>query len=351
MTLDESLPRWLRAVELAPGSARQAAIGNAAKSVAANAGGKETLGLVKLAHGIRDEPAFASLSAAIVGLDSTFGCSIDDLETRLAAGACVAAAMEQSTHHSVTAAHAVLSAEWIGWSPLVSDLPRLASITLSGLSETARRRPDITSGSVGGNLVPSLQALAPDAQAMTHEEGQQVATALSGGLDELAMRVDRMSVDFVTRVLANEEELDLLWWAFSAQSETLDQPWSAIKKNGALALLMALEFAGKTMFLTEPPSATMILRRLLGTRADSPTPLDAAVDDFYQVGGRVESPPEGHHLLPVLSCVRECQELEGQSGWRESVARWSIDPLRSQPCVSVASQTLRELLLSRTLGS
>src|SRR5579862_5549530 len=118
------LARWLREIELEPGSERLQAINSAAFSTAEGLRGFAFLDMVLLAHGQSQGEAYSTLVAAVQSLDSTFAPSADDLETRLAAGAVVAAGLSISEVTSLVA-YGTLSARWLGLGSAIPDLGHL----------------------------------------------------------------------------------------------------------------------------------------------------------------------------------------------------------------------------------
>ena len=136
----EQLPKWLRAVELESGGDRLAAIESSAIHLGGTLCGRDVLDMTLLAHGQSHGNAFDHLNHAVQTHDPTFGCRADDLESTVAAGAAVSALLAQESKSASVAAQGILSANWLGLSPAVTELPELARATSRRRSEALRRR-------------------------------------------------------------------------------------------------------------------------------------------------------------------------------------------------------------------
>src|SRR5258708_4378934 len=259
---EEHVPGWLHRVELQPGSDRQAAIIDAAKSLDRTLTSHQCMGLVLLAHSIDEAAAYELIRDAVASRDTTFGCPIDDLETRIIAGIFTSALLEQGSDRSVVVAQSVLSAAWAGLSSEVVDLPDLAASAVVRQSEALRTRSDfaITTDLAGAaKAVPSFPA---DDNPTTHNEATAMSGALSKALETIRRSFDQASQRMNSRLAASDEELDILWWAFGGYSELEEAPWASVSASRK-PLVMAVELARLTRFVVEPPSARAVLSRLL----------------------------------------------------------------------------------------
>jgi hypothetical protein len=348
---DEQLATWLRSVNLEPGSDRQFAIGEAASALAASAEPKQIIGYVLLAHGLGDSASFSLLRDGISEHDPTFGCSIDDLETCLAAAVCVAAAMEGNpVCTSLAAAHGVLSAEWVGLANPIPELAHLAKETIHRRGGSIRSHGAITVAADFQTAIASIPELAQDGAGMLHQDGRKLGEAISAGFDAVKKSLESLARRTTTRMQSSDEELDILWWAFSGYSETLKKAWKDVANDGLLSIALALELFSLLRFLVGPQSTSAILARLLGSRANHEVALTAAISATGKQGLSVQI-AEGHPLLPVLSSLSEFSALNGKPAWKESVSRWSIDPTRPSMCLELAEQCVRELCLNGLMAS
>ena len=345
---DTQLAAWLRAVELEPGSDRQAAIGQAAEKFVSTVTPSAILGLVELAHGCPDESAFILLRDGIADIDPTFGCAIDDLETRLAASVFAAEVLAADALIAIPTAHSVLSAKWSGLQSPATELSQIAERTLAQRAEAVRVRVPFTFGVDTSAILTALPTFPDDGGAMTHQEGNKFRVAISEVADTMSAAVDDATKRATGRLDASDEELNLLWWAFSGRSNVEDRPWSRITNDGLAAILMGIEFGGLVKFPAEPLATRELLSRLLGAKAGHTVSLSNAVS---AVGKRevLNNAPRGHRLLPVLSSLGESRALAGKKAWTDSVARWSIDVSRETTSLDLACQTVRETLLVKQL--
>ena len=143
--LKKQLPTWLRAVELKPGGKRLAAIKSSAIHLGRTLSGRDVLDMTLLAHSRSHGNAFEHLSDSVRGHDPTFGCQPDDLESAIAASAAVSALLLKESKSASVAAQAVLSAQWVGLSTAVAELPKLALDASQRRSEELRRRSALPS--------------------------------------------------------------------------------------------------------------------------------------------------------------------------------------------------------------
>jgi hypothetical protein len=338
---DARVAKWLRSVELTPGSDRQAAIVKAADEFAAGAGGPDVAAMVQLAFKLNAEDAFSALSDRIRESDTTFAGRADELETQLAAGVLIAEVLDEDSPVSACAGHCVLSAEWSQLTSALADLPRLARDALVRRAEAQRKRSDRKGQSLGDVSVPELPE---DTSPVTHVEGRALGAAVSTLAAQANARAQQL--DALTDSLrARDEEVNLLWWAFSGYSEQDAKPWPDIEADGRAAILAGFEFKWSVEFDTEPRRSTQILRRVLGNRGSNELSLVEAVQQASVGELRLPETIPNQVLLPVMVSLRECKDFAGKPGWIDSVGRWGIDPAHAITCLDLAGQTLRELLL------
>jgi len=346
--VEESLARWLHAVELVPGSERQQAIASAAKSYASSPKASDPRDMVPLAHRVPDAvSAYETLFAAMTAADSTFGCAIGELETRLIAGAFVAAIMERNAAAASTAAYLVLNAGAIGLTSEVADLPTLATESLARRAEAVRSRRQIQSTvDISIDAVPAFEE---DGNPATHEEVRLLRDASVASFEATAKSVESLVNQVSARLRASDEELDLLWWCVSGRSERLGGvDWTSVNDVGLASIAAAFEMSDLLVFTPHPPSAELLLARILGPHSNKKVSLQGAVNAARKSDFSVEL--EGHQLLPVLSSLREHAELGGDQAWKASVKRWSIDPSRNWTGLELAAECLRELMILKQVS-
>lgn len=342
------LPRWLREVELEPGSERQAAIGAAAGSLADSAGGYQLLDLVLLAHGDAQGEASDAVSQAVRAVDPTFGAAPTDLEMHLAAGAAVAAILGKPTTGTL-AAHAVLTARWLGLPPAIAELHQLAQAALVERSEVLRARGTFPTTSTVEKALAELPAFETDGQGVVYQEARAVVDATKKASNALSALMKRVAAECESRLDAADEELNILWWAFASRSERVRSAWSDITPSAAAALIAGVEFAGLLRFEAELPSTESLLSRVLGGVSTEQGQITGAVEAAAQHLTDLQLPEKGHRLLPMLSSLIEYRALNGQKEWRKSTSRWQVDSSAGSDALGLATQAVREVLSSKSL--
>jgi len=344
----ESLvPNWLHRVELIPTSERLAAIIDTANEVASTANGQSALGVVDLAFSGGSDAAFALLSDAVRVRDATFGCAKGDLESRLVAAVTVAAMLESNSDTASNAAYAVLSEVWRGRKSEIEDLAGFAREALARRSEAHRARNVVAITTDMAGALKAVPTFDPDGGGATHEEVNRVTASVTKGLETVKRSFDQIAARVNTQLGAVDEELDVLWWAFSNYSSTSRASWEAVPADPR-PIVMAAEFFRHLRFPVEPQSVDSVLSRLLGTSADQKIVLrdsiEALTDDQFNLPSF-----ENQQALPVLTSIRECREFDRKKAWIASAARWGVDASQETTARALAIQTLGELVLARNL--
>ena len=342
LKLKRQLPKWLRAVELEPAGDRLAAIESSAIHLGGTLRGRDVLDMTLLAHGQSCGNAFDHLNNAVQTHDPTFGCRADDLESTVAAGAVVSALLAQESKSASAAAQGILSANWLGLSPSVTELPELALATSRRRSEALRSRRALPRQKKKAFFDKGPQFDGTE-NPLTQREGQLLQAATKEVADVLQRSQNSFAHVMTTRLAAADEELDLLWWAFSDYSELANTRWADLAPETA-AVLCGIELGNKLVFEIELPSTEALLARLLGRTLEEPVVLAKAVEGSASL---VDSmvPTDGHPLLPILSSISEHRVLNGNPSWSGSVARWNIDPDHSAGKLAFALQSVRERAL------
>jgi hypothetical protein len=345
---DEMAAKWLRAVELDTSGPRLAAVTAAATQYPDSADVKSVVALTELAAGLESDPGFHAVSTAVRAGDATFACGPKDLETRLIAAIMLAALMETDSNNATMACQTILSADWRGDSLAHAELSDLASQHLVRRSEAQRGRPKIASGFDGKAGSALVNKIAEDDGAATHTELRAIASALQTVSSNLTRGLPRLEAQLSERLKSNEEELDLLWWAFSGNSADSGEAWDDIEDSGRLVTRLAFEFERLTVWYSEPRSTHQILRRLLkGRTAESISLADLA----SAAPTDLELPlAQQCSLLPVLSCIHEHREFNGDDAWKASVRRWHVDALHTSSALETCLQLIREILIAGRLA-
>jgi hypothetical protein len=338
----ERLASWPRPVDLEPGGARQAAIAKAAQDLV-DSNGRQVLDMITLAFGREALAAYERLKASITDADPTFGGEPNDLETRIAACASVAAMLRSKTLAGI-AGGGVLSAHWQGLPSPVAELPELAHAALVTASEEARRRLD-PSGSVDRVKGFADLAVPADGNPATNQQLHDAIAATATANEQIVTALKGVSMAITVRLAAADEELDVLWWAFSAVSEIASRPWTELEAQDA-AVFAGVELSRHVRFRIEIPSTVALFQRVLGRHASDDVELASSLARTWQHLGDVKT-PDGHQLLPVLSALSEIRALQGAPAWQQSVTRWGIDAAKASSALDLAHQVVREQLIAR----
>ena len=338
MTLvDERFPRWMAAIELEPTSSRRLnALRAAVESVGSGLEPHAAFALVEYAVGLSHGDGFDTVATAVADNDGSFSAVAADLEPRLVASAALARALERLDDSAAVVAGALLSAQFAGLSSPVEELPALARAALAGRFQRLRSR------------VPPPRLEPVDAPTATHAKPD-------GRGENLARRVTALEQHFGRRIDAANEELDLLWWALSAQRSEESLRWGNLDSLEAV-LRTGRELADRHRFSAEIPSALELARRVLGALAEE----DLALADVVPAGAEHVAVHglEGEPLLPVLTCAAAylagggestAFSFDGGGDWVQSARSHGVDPTMTRRGDAIATQTLRELLLARAL--
>ena len=338
--LNRQLPRWMRAVEIEAGGPRLAAIESSAIRLVQTLSGRDVLDMTLLAHGQSCGGAFDLLSESLREEDPAFGCLADDLETRIAASATLAALLGEESRLASTAAQGILSAQWLGLHPAVGELPNLAVNTSHQRSEGFRERAELPPGPAKRNFFEGVPEFDATEEVVTQQELRPLRTAVKELANELQAQQYSYANVLAARLDAADEEVEVLWWAFSNYSELAKRTWNELD-HPAAALLCGIELGNKLEFEIELPSTEALLARLLDPGTKEPVALGNAIEAGASFLDSVEL-PDGHSLLPVMSCLTEHRALRGDPSWRGSVRRWNIDVEHSTEKLAFALQAVRE---------
>jgi hypothetical protein len=336
--LAERFPDWVESVELLPGSDRLSALRAAAETLGAGLRPSAVLELVAYAVGRDSASAFESVSDAVTASDPSFAGAAADLEPRLVASAAVARALESDDDTAAIVAGAVLSAEFAGLRAPVVELPALARAAQARRFGRVRERvtlPRIEFDRTAAEI--------PNPHAAPRRTGDD---RLGGGTSALTEQLTRilsgLAERFETRLDAADEELDVLWWAFSSHGEAA-AGWNDAAPGPDVFLRAGRELADRHRFNAEIPTARAILRRVLGPPGDEEYVL---ADAIGACAGRVELDSAAPSpLLPILTANAAYLDAGGDPGWVDAAAARGVDATVRRRGEEIAGQTLRELLL------
>ena len=352
--VDDRFPRWFESIELEPESGRFGVLRDAADAVGSRLELGAALDLVAYAVGRTSPSAFSAVHAAVSENDRMFAAAAGDLEPRLVATAALARVLENDDDRTAVVAGAVLSADFAGLHSPVEELPQLARAALARRFRGLRDRvalPDMKLEDIFAHVPRFAGEMAQPAQQI-----DPLLRATKMLTEQLTSTLATLGQRFETRLDAADEELDILWWAFTAQGGEDRLRWGELNAPEATLLRTGLELADRHRFKAEIPSVHEILRRVLGSRAADEYSVaeiviaageDVALDD-------VTPGP----LLPILTSRAEYLAFkdaefvafQSEHSWMNSAGRYGVDPTIRRRGDEIAAQTLRELLLARALG-
>lgn len=346
--LVERFSRWVESVELLPASSRYDALREAAEAIGAGLDGAAAVDLVTYAVGAENEMAFATVTAAVAARDPSFSARASDLEPHLVASAALARALEDDTLTAAIVAGAVRCAEFVGLYSPVLELPQLAAAAQARRHRNLRTRAAVPAIDLEG-IFDELPNFAIDGW-----RGPESVDRLTEATRALAERVQdvlaKLGARFETHLDAADEELDVLWWAFSAHGEGSGSGWNG-SYGPDLLLQAGLELADRHRFMAEIPTSSEILRRALGPRGEE----EYVLAEVVAAGaGRVQldAAAIAGPLFPILTSNAALLALdgEGEGEWVAAAGRLGVDASMTRRGHEIAAQTARELLLVRALG-
>jgi hypothetical protein len=344
--LVDRFSRWVESVELVPASPRYDALRGAAEAIGAGLDGAGAIDLVTYAVGGESEQAFATVTAAVAARDPSFSARAPDLEPHLVASAALARALEDDTLTAAIIAGAVRCAEFVRLYSPVLELPQLAAAAQARRYRSLRERAAIPAIELE-SIFDELPNFAIDGW-----RGPEGVDRLAEATRTLAERVQnaltKLGARFEARLDAADEELDVLWWAFSAHGEGSGSGWNGSYSPDVL-LQAGVELADRHRFLAEIPTSPEILRRALGPRGEEEYVLAeviAAAAQTVQLDAAAVAGP----LFPILTSTAACLALEGNGEWVAAAGRLGVDATMTRRGHEIAAQAARELLLVRALG-
>ena len=282
--MHEDFPRWYGEVNLDDNQAHRQARWEGLSSIVGDADRNTVEGLLRLAHGSRQKPAgdvVETVRQAFKAADDRFEMSGNDRELQILAGACLAVLMETDTHIGAVAALMVTTAGMgdARQPDLPMELAALAEEAIVRHSEDNRTRPSFEDHLSTPKL--DFKAVADNVMAQQSWESvaeafNHVASKTSGAIRlirEARANDVRTLNDFL---LAQDEELNMLWWLTSQRSSDYNCSFAEIPSD-ARPLVLASELANNTEFLPGPPSVKGILSRA-GLKDQESVPISFAVN-------------------------------------------------------------------------
>lgn len=343
------LARWLRPTSIELTADRLVELDSVVAELASGLNGRE-LDAVAAAYGRLSDGARVWASGVLSEKAPTLDPQQATALVERVLAATVISKLDAS-RSGMRCALAIGSAQFLGLTPLVEDLPARSTEVLASAGRSARQRAAIEAQAASGALGSLPEARKRNEE--TSEEIQLGDVAEDVGIHAQSLRSLVNVLDETLEVLAGrqdtlDEEVEMLWWALRA---TDDQGTSFSQLEPAVRVVSAAgELADRTTALPGPPSAGFLLGRILSDSADNETTLAdlaAAVPEHRQLS---VSP---HTLLALLSAAAEQVRLyadKDDDTWQKVVERTlGIDLAVKTTLASGAQQVYRELLLERLL--
>lgn len=283
--------------------------------------------------------------------DDLFDMHGNDREMEVLCGASVAVLIERDEDLAAVGALAVTTAGLNGTraAELPMDLPALAESAIGRIAEHNRKRPDLHRG---------LSDLPKVAFTAAKEKVQQfdpngvsagfdaAAAAVAVGFENIRKWVASVA-DRTSRYIAiQDEELEMLWWAFGERSEDLNQPFKDVPAK-AQPLVFAKELADATEFRPGPISTKGLLSRA-GLRENKKVTIPEAVNasETSWLKSLAQADKVSPLSLPIHFAIGRKVETNDDASW---VAGWAntcgIDEKSAFPALTLGNLFYRERLL------
>lgn len=344
------LASWLGPASVALDGDRLNGLSGAVTQLADDLEGHE-LDAVRAAHGRLSDRARVWAAAALDENAPTV--KPEDaavLLSRLAAAAVMTSLDRNDS--GLLCALAVASAQFVGLTPLIDELPERAAELLAQAGRRVRRRQKLKSSLASVALGSLPRGRKPNSETGESVDVNALADDVAKHANALRSLVD--AVDEAFEALADgqaalDEEVEMLWWALRETSDS-GEPFAALDPKEA-AVRAAAELVDRIELVPGPPSVGPLLTRVLGDAAASEVALE---DLVLAVSEHVAAlTVEADALLPLLSSAAEHARLgtpDDADTWRTAAQRTLDIDLKATTTLGFgAVQVYRELLLERLL--
>lgn len=316
----------------------------------------------------RESTFLATMIEAIKGDDLSFAGTSNALELRLAAGLALGELIGKpttDTQAAVACSTLLLSA--LGIPRLETSRARKIAEFMETLRESARRLLEIqaanarritsSSSSSKADIRARFDEIQKAVDAVPAQDAKQTWGAISPHLKALLEGHHARLSELENSARIEREELNVVWWTYSACSSTTGDSYSRMKP-GMAALCSGRELAD--LVLLPPPSnaaafiADVLSHHAQGTRRASAVTLASVVEDWHLETLRQSSPTvDGGEtqypgVFPLSWIARRLIESEMSADWKKELeVRVGVNPEYAMPLVEWAQQAMWEKAAQR----
>ncbi|HEY9773716.1 MAG TPA: GTPase-associated system all-helical protein GASH [Planktothrix sp.] len=286
--------------------------------------------------------------------DDQFGDN-NERELQILAAASLATVMDTEKPIAAVSAMSIVTGSLNGSRQLVElpmDLLKRAEGCLRRMALVVRRRPELSDNptskvntKIDGAKKLIVEPLTSDGVLAALEQSVQlIDSTINQTNSKLQDKLDRMS----KLIAVQDEELEILWWAFGERSEAANASFHKIPTEFK-PLALSNELASKTRFLPGPVSLIPILTRA-GLSTDQmltvPAAINSPADSWLESIGSESS--DSTLLMPLHAAIYKKLETSDDKAWIESWHKSvGIDERQKFSTLNLAKQFYYECLLKR----
>ncbi len=333
-----------------------------AEAVAGDLSHENALELVRIAQGRSYRSSTnefeITLRKAMKEEDAAFPMKGKEIDVRVTACACLASALgQESSAVTDVLAYAATLCPDSPESDTVAIARALGSNYLANQSIAERERHDLDEDAIPQMNVADV--LTPISTPATDPAGwivqaNEVLTKIAAKCKEInAALINRASLGRENE-LAQDEELNILWWLLTEYSDNAQQPFGQMSLPLAVRILPH-ELADLTAFVPGPSKARMFLARVLDRNAAPNETQISLVESVTALsadwlGSKRDSCD--HRLEDFCPTLLSLRLIGKDSTWADSVQSMSnFDARLKRDPVELAARIYDELLLTRSIRS
>jgi hypothetical protein len=260
---------------------------------------------------------------------------------RLAAAATVRAL--SAGQNRVVAGLAAQSAEFLGLTPDLPEVPIFANATIEEIGDAVRARAlqlDPVAPKVPGWIAEGFPD--PPAEGEPTVDEQEWAVPIRG----VAAALDALATDIHDRLGLLDEEYNVLWWSHAARSTIVGEPWSKINPPARRVALVAHELGRKVTRIPATPMIDGVGAVALGDAATKSISLAEVVIAARDAGVPVAGVE--HTLLPISTAVIQAGIYTEDDTWMTVLNKMhGVQVKQKHPAAAIVRQIIREQQLGK----